>query len=78
MARSKRRDDIFRKKGLRRVRREKRRQRDAINASIATPKPPPMPGPYQLTENQLLPKESTDRKSTDRNQLTDNQLNEIN
>ena len=43
MARSKRRDDILRKKGLRHVRREKKRQRDAINAAIATPKPPPMP-----------------------------------
>ena len=40
MARSKRRDDILRKKGLRRVRRQKRRQRDAINASRVTP---PMP-----------------------------------
>ena len=40
MARSKRRDAILRKKRLRRVRREKRRQRDAINASILTPPEP--------------------------------------
>ena len=40
MARSKRRDALLRKKRLRRVRREKRRQRDAINASILTPPEP--------------------------------------
>ena len=37
MVRSKRRDDIQEKKRLRRIRREKWRQRDAINASILTP-----------------------------------------
>ena len=43
MARSKRKDDIQEKKRRRRIRKENRRQRDAINASIATPKPTPMP-----------------------------------
>ena len=43
MARSKRRDAIQEKKRLRRIRREKIRQMDDINASIATPKSPPMP-----------------------------------
>ena len=42
MARSKRMGAIQEKKRLRRIRREKKRQMDAINASIATPKSPPM------------------------------------
>ena len=42
MARSKRKDAIQEKKRRRSIRRENRRQRDAIIESIATPKPPPM------------------------------------